>query len=74
MSPTPETTIRVLLKRAAKAPADELLHIVDAIEALHKLQAPVTPSPDIGALVKRIEALEERTSFPLTESIPARFR
>jgi len=74
MSPTPETTIRVLLKRAAKAPADELLQIVNAIDALHKLQAPAAPSADLGALVKRIEALEAGFVHNAADVRAARFR
>lgn len=76
MNVTPEATIRVLLKRAAKASAEDLPKIIDAITALHRFQAP-EPSIDWSALDKRLSALEERSSLtPLPTGIGAgsRFR
>ena len=75
MTPTPEITMRVLLKRAAKAPADDLPKIIAAIQELHKLLAPTAPSADLGALVKRVEALESSLfSHNTADARAARFR
>ena len=73
MTPTPEVTMRVLLKRAAKAPAADLPTIIDAINNLHKLIA----SPRDTALEQRVAALEaaESNRFnPDPRLGPARFR
>lgn len=60
MTPTPELTIRKLLKRAATATADDLPKFIDAINNLHKLVV----SPRDTALEQRVTRLEEQVNTP----------